>query len=318
MPVFHIGGSSVTQLGCLSQMGTYVLAPGFDAGSMLELFESERGMVALLVPTMIQAMLEHPDFRRRDLSSVRTILSGAATVPGSLVRRVKSELDCDFSILFGSTEVNGVVTQTRLDDSVEDQAETLGRALPHADIKIADPTSGDVVPIGERGEICVRGYQAMAGYQNMPEETSQTIRDGWVHTGDLGVMDDRGYIRIVGRLKDMIIRGGMNISPGEIEATISELPAIAQVSVIGLPDAKWGEIVAAVVIPADPANPPSPDALNEHCRSRLADHKSPRYWYFVDELPLTPTGKVQKFELREWASEGRIQAAEWTPPSARP
>ena len=226
MPMFHIGGAAVTEIGCLSRQGTFVLAPGFEPGAVLELLESERGNVTLVVPTMIHALLEHPDFQRRDLSSMRTILSGAAAVPAALVHRVKRELGCDFTILFGQTEINGVVCQTRIDDSVEDQSETLGQPLPHAEVKIIDPQGGAVQPLGASGEICVRGYQTMAGYHNLPDATAETIdADGWLRMGDLGIMDERGYVRIAGRLKEMIIRGGMNLYPREIEDAILDHPA---------------------------------------------------------------------------------------------
>lgn len=314
MPMFHIGGSSVTHVGCLSRRGTFVLAPGFDPASTLELIESERADVTLLVPTMILAVLDHPDFGQRDLSSLKTIISGAAAVPAALVERTRAEMGCDFSIVFGQTEINGVVTQTLLTDSVKDQAETLGRPVPNVEVKVADPETGKVLPIGEVGEIMVRGYQVMRGYYGLPEATAATIgEDGWLHTGDLGTMDDRGFLRIAGRLKDMIIRGGMNLFPREIEDVIFAHAEVSQASVVGVPDDRWGEIVAAVVVPKDPAAPPGPDALSEHCRQTLAAHKSPRLWFFVEDLPLTPSGKVQKFVLQEWIATGRIKPQEWEP-----
>ncbi|HEX4110247.1 MAG TPA: AMP-binding protein [Solirubrobacteraceae bacterium] len=317
MPMFHIAGSAVTSIGCLAQQGTYVMAPGFTPDSTLELIESERGNASLLVPTMVLAILDHPDFARRDLSSMTTVLSGAAAVPAALVERTRRELGCGFTILFGQTEINGVVSQTRLDDSVLDQAETLGQPLPNVEVKIADPATGAVLPIGEAGEIMVRGYQNMQGYHGMPDATATAIeRDGWLHTGDLATMDDRGFLRIAGRLKDMIIRGGMNLFPREIEDVIFDHPRVAQVSVLGIPDEKWGELVGAVVIATDPDDPPSPDELNEHCRARLAAHKSPRHWYFVQEFPLTPSGKIQKFKLSELIAGGAIAAVDWDPSAA--
>ena len=318
MPMFHIGGAAVTEIGCLSQRGTFVLAPGFEPGAMLELIESERGNATLVVPTMIHALLEHPDFQRRDLSSMRTILSGAAAVPAALVLRVKRELACEFTILFGQTEINGVVCQTRLDDSVQDQSETLGQPLPHAEVRIIDPRTGEVQPLGVSGEICVRGYQNMAGYHNLPDATRETISaDGWLRMGDLGIMDERGFVRIAGRLKEMIIRGGMNLYPREIEDAILEHPGVAQVSVLGIPSEKWGEVVGAVVLSRDPAHPPAPQELNDHCRERLAAHKSPALWYFVDAYPLTPSGKIQKFKLLESIETEELTPEPWTPLAAR-
>jgi fatty-acyl-CoA synthase len=307
MPMFHIGGAAVAGMGCLSRRGTFVLAPGFDPGGLLELLESERGNVTLIVPTMILAVLDHPSFPERDLSSMTTVLSGAAAVPGALVRRTTEQIGCGFSILFGQTEINGVVCQTRLDDDIRDQAETLGQPLPNAEVKIADPVDGAVMAIGEVGEICVRGYQTMQGYYGMAQETSAAIgEDGWLRTGDLGVMDERGYVKIAGRLKDMIIRGGMNLFPREIEEVIFDHPDVAQASVIGVPDERLGEVVAAVVLPRDPAAPPDPGELAAFCRERLARHKAPALWFFVEEYPLTPSGKVQKFKLQELVASGAI------------
>lgn len=309
MPMFHIGGPVVTELATITSRGTYVLVPGFDPQLMLELIESERGNATLIVPTMILALLEHPDFTSRDLSSMKTILTGAAVVPAALVHRTKEAFKSDLSILFGQTEVNGVVCQTSIDDSVEDQSETLGKPLPHAEVCIADPDAGEFVPIGATGEIWVRGYQNMLGYYGLEKETRETIRsDGWLRTGDMGVMDERGYFKIAGRIKDMIIRGGMNIYPREIEDVLFAHAQVAQVSVVGIPDERWGEAIAAVVLPADRFNPPPVEELHAHCRAHLAAHKSPVAWYFVDEYPLTPSGKIQKFVLQEWIAEGRLTA----------
>ncbi len=310
MPMFHVGGGAVCRIGCLSQRGTFVLAAGFDAGGLLELIESERGNTTLVVPTMILAMLSHETFPSRNLSSMVTVLSGAADVPAALVERTKSEIGCQFSILFGQSEMNGVISQTRLSDDVRDQAETVGIPMPHLEVKIADLGDGTVVPVGRDGEICVRGYQTMRGYIGAPAETNATIdAEGWLHMGDLGTMDERGYLRITGRLKDMIIRGGLNLYPREIENVLFEHPAVDQVSVIGIPDEKWGEIVAAIVLPLDRAHPPDPEALRAYCQERLAHHKAPALWFIVEQFPLTPTGKVQKFVLQEWIATGAIQAA---------
>jgi fatty-acyl-CoA synthase len=319
MPMFHIAGSAVTEIGCLSQQGTYVLAPGFDPGSMLELIESERGNASLLVPTMILAMLGHPEFGSRDLSSMVTVLSGAAAVPAALVRRTREQLGCQFTILFGQTEINGVVTQTRIDDDISDQAETLGQPLPHVEVKVVDPADGAVLPLGDPGEICVRGYQTMQGYYGLPQATAAAIEpDGWLHTGDLGSMDERGYLRIAGRLKDMIIRGGMNIYPREIEDVIFDHERVAQVSVVGVPDQRWGEVIAAVIVPSDPSDPPAAAELNAFCRARLAAHKAPLLWFFVTEYPLTPSGKVQKFKLAQSIAAGEIAPDPWNPSSPDP
>jgi len=224
MPMFHVGGAVVTAMATLNSRGTYVLAPAFEPALMLELIESERANATLIVPTMILALLEHPDFKTRDHSSLRVILTGAATVPEALVKRTKDAFGCGVIILFGQTELNGVVTQTTLDDALEDQVQTLGRPLPRLEVRIADIGTGATQPIGVSGEICVRGYQNMHGYCGPPELTASAIdKDGWLHMGDLGAMDSRGYLRITGRLKDMVIRGGMNIYPREIERSSSRI-----------------------------------------------------------------------------------------------
>ncbi len=312
MPLFHIAGAVVTQIGTIARKGTYVLMPGFEAGRFLELIESERPDVSLIVPTMILAALEHPDLATRRCDSLRTILSGAATVPAALVHRVRQAFGCEFSILFGQTETNGVFSQTRLDDLAEDQSETLGRPLPQIEVAIMNPETGDVEPIGVAGEICIRGYQSMYGYYGLEEATRQTIReDGWLRTGDVGTMDGRGYLRIAGRLKDMIIRGGMNLYPREIEDALFDHPDVGQAAVVGVPDEKWGEIVAAVVIPAPHVRDLPVAELHRWCREKLAVHKTPALWIAVEALPLTASGKVQKFVLQEQITRGELRPVHW-------
>jgi fatty-acyl-CoA synthase len=262
---------------------------------------------------MLTALLDHPDLATRDLSSLQTVMSGAAPVPAALVRRVREALGCRVTIVFGQTELHGVISQTRLDDTPEDQSHTIGRPLPRVEVKIADIDTGEVLPVGRQGEICARGYQTMLGYFGMPEQTAAALEsDGWLHTGDLGTMDERGYLTITGRLKDMIIRGGENIYPREIEDVLSAHPAVSEVAVLGLADEKWGERVAAVVRPADPGIPPAPEALRAYCREHLAAYKAPVAWFFVSEYPVTPSGKIQKFRLRE-----DIEAGKLTPAPAR-
>lgn len=307
MPMFHIGGVA-TEVGAFAMRGTYVLMPGFDAGLMLELFESERGMTTLVVPTMLHTLLDHPDMAMRDTSSLRVIACGASAVPPPLIRRAKETFGCAFTIPFGQTELSGIFAQALPGDSTEDQCETVGRPLSQVEVKIADPITGDIRPVGEVGEIWVRGYQAMAGFFGLAEETRKTITgDGWLKMGDLATMDDRGYLRITGRLKDMIIRGGMNLYPLEIEGVLVNHPDVAQVSVVGVPDEKWGEIVGAVIRPASEDTQPDPDALDRYCREHLSAHKTPALWFFVDHFPTNATGKVQKFALQDWIASGVIQ-----------
>lgn len=307
MPMYHIGGGAVTSFGVLAFRGTFVVMHAFEPGLMLEALSTHRGTHSLLVPTMLQAMLEHPSFATADLSSMKTVMSGASAVPASLVVRTKEAFGCDFTILFGQTEMHGVVTQTRTTDSPRDQAETVGQPLPHLEVRIVDPITGETVPIGERGEICCRGYQVMLGYHDAPAATAATIDDeGWLHMGDLGTMDERGFVAITGRLKDMVIRGGMNLYPAEVEEVLSKHDRIAEVSVIGVPDEQWGEQLAAVCRLVPGAAEPDVDELRAWCRERLSAHKAPFYWAFVPSLPMTPTGKIQKYVLRDDVASDRI------------
>jgi len=319
MPMFHIGGGAVTGIGTLAMRGTYVVMPGFDAGLQLELTETYRGTTMLLVPTMLLAVLDHPDRARRDLSSVQTVLSGASIVPAELVRRTKEELGCGFSILFGQTEMHGVISQTATTDSPEDQSRTIGRPLPQAEVRIVDPATDETLPIGASGEICVRGYQTMDSYFELPDATAAAITaEGWLHSGDLGAMDERGYLTITGRLKDMIIRGGVNIYPREIEDLLASHPKVAEAAVFGVAHPTWGETVNAAIRPVDPAAPPSPDELRAFCRERLAAFKTPANWFLVDVLPATPTGKIQKFVLRDRIDAGELVATPLSTMDARP
>jgi fatty-acyl-CoA synthase len=310
MPMYHIGGGAVTELSTISWHGTYVVMPNFDPGLTLELFETYHGTHALMVPTMLIAVLDHPDFATRDKSSIKTMMSGAAAVAEQLVHRVTSQFGCQVSILFGQTEMHGVISQTRVTDSAVDQAATVGQPLPELDVKIVHPDTGEIVAPGEQGEICCRGYQNMLAYYEMPEETANTIdTDGWLHMGDIGTMDERGFIRVTGRVKDMIIRGGINLYPREIEDLLFDHPAIAEAVVLGIPDEKWGEQVGAIVRLREDVTPPDPEQLRAWCRERISAHKAPTHWFFTDAFPLTPSGKIQKFVLRDQIEAGELAAA---------
>ena len=318
MPMFHIAGDVVCEIGCYVQRGTFVLMQGFDPGLMLELIEAEKAETTLIVPTMIIALLDHPDRPKRDTSSLRTILSGAANVPAALVLRATETFGNQFCIMYGQTESNGPFLETALDDTVEDQTQTVGRPAPHSEVKIVDPVTFETMPVNKVGEIWVRGFMTMTGYYGQPEASAAALMpDGWLRTGDLGTMDDRGYFRITGRLKDMIIRGGMNLYPKEIEDVLFDHAAVGQIAVVGVPDDKWGEIVAAVVMPKDPGNPPSVDALYAHCRANLSPQKSPEQWFFVSQYPLTSTGKIQKNVIQEWIAEKKITPEQWTRPASK-
>jgi acyl-CoA synthetase (AMP-forming)/AMP-acid ligase II len=298
MPLFHTAGCVMSVLGSIACEGTLVLPPYFDPGLVLELVEAERVQCLLGVPTMLIAYVDHPRFAETDVSTVRCVITGGAVVPPTLVRRVEAAFGARLSIVFAQTEASPVITQTALDDSDEDRATTLGRPLAHTEVKIVDVTTGEPAAPDVVGEICTRGYHVMTGYFDNPHATAAAIdSDGWLHTGDLGSMDARGYFRIGGRLTDMIIRGGENIYPREIEQVLFEHEDVADVAVLGVPDATWGEQVAAFIRPAE-GRTPDPDALFAYCRERLAPFKAPRHWRVVDEFPLTPSGKVQKFVLR--------------------
>jgi fatty-acyl-CoA synthase len=295
MPLFHVAGGGLFTLGLAQTLGTHVLMPHFDPGLALELTEAYRGACVGGVPTMLTALLGHPDRAERDLSCVRYALSGGATVPAELVRHVEAAFGIPFVITFAQTESSCSITVTRASDSPADRAETLGRPLPQTEVKIIDVRTGQTVPCGTVGEICTRGYLVMDGYLGDPAATSVAIdRDGWLHTGDLGSMDSRGYCRIEGRIKEMIIRGGENISPREIEAVLLSHPAVTSAAVVGIPDRFWGEVVGAAISTSSSAAPPTGAELAGFCRARLAAYKVPVRWLFSSAFPLTATGKVCK------------------------
>jgi len=314
MPMYHIGGGAVTSFGAWAKRGTFVILPGFEPGHVLEAYETFRGTHGLLVPTMLIAMLDHPDRARRDLSGMKTVLSGAAAVPASLVRRTSELFDCRFSILFGQTETHGVISQTRVTDEPEDQANTVGQPLPQLEVALIDPATGERVGVGEQGEICCRGYQNMIGYYGLPDETAATVDDeGWLHMGDIGTMDERGYLAVTGRVKDMIIRGGMNLYPAEIEGALTDHPAVETAAVIGVPDEQWGEQVGAILRLRSGHDRPSVDELTTFLRGHIAPHKTPVFWAFRDDIPMTPSGKIQKFILREEVVKGLLTFDETRP-----
>ena len=307
MPLFHTGGCVLGALGTLWARATHIPVLMFDPALVLELIETERVGVMGAVPTMLIAMMEHPTRETRDLSSLRSVVSGGSTVPADLVRRIESTLGLRFGIVYGQTEASPVITQTRLDDTPEDKAETIGQPQPQQEVKIVSPEDGSTVPPGTIGEICSRGYNVMLGYFENPEATAETIdAEGWLHTGDLATMDERGYLRIEGRLKDMVIRGGENLYPREIEELLYTHPAVAEVAVLGIPDDTWGEELAAVVRRAPGQEAVTEQELRSFVRERLAPQKAPKRWAFLDELPLTPSGKIQKFVLRERFEKGEL------------
>ncbi len=305
MPLFHTGGCVCCVIGAVYKAATQVLIEAFDPAIVLQMFDTYHGAAMVGVPTMLIAMLEHPNFATTDLSGVKAICSGGSTVPAPLVRRLEEKLGAPFTIVFGQTECSPVAAQTAANDSVEDKAGTIGLPLPNMETKIIDPLTGETVPIGTIGEFCTRGYHIMLGYFEMPDATAAAIdKDGWLHTGDLCAMDARGFCTVEGRLKDMIIRGGENIYPRELEELLFKHPKVGEVAVIGVPHEKWGEEVAAFIRPA-PGATIEKEELIDYMRASLAPHKTPKHWFVVDAFPLTGSGKIQKFKLREVLDQGR-------------
>jgi fatty-acyl-CoA synthase len=304
MPLFHTGGCVLCVLGAVSHRATQIVVETFEPGLVLELMETYRANVLGGVPTMLIAMVEHPSFTERDLSALRTMTSGGSTVPAALVQRFEEQLGATFTIVFGQTECSPVASMTRPDDSLEDKANTLGGPMPNVEVKIIDPETGEAVPCGELGEYCTRGYHVMHEYFDNPEATAKTIDpEGWLHTGDLCSMDERGYCRVEGRLKDMIIRGGENIYPRELEELLFKHPDVGEAAVLGLPDERLGEVVGAFIRGA-PGRMPDRDELFAYLREHLSPQKTPKHWYLVEDFPMTGSGKIQKFVLRQQWVDG--------------
>jgi fatty-acyl-CoA synthase len=306
MPMFHTAGCAILTLGTVQIGGRFLIAKLFDPGHMLDIVAAEGIESFLGVPTMLIALLEAQAARPRDVGSVKLTISGGSMVPPELVRRVRQTFGCDFEIVYGQTESSPVLTQTRADDSIEDMCETAGQALPCTEISIRDPATNTVAAVGAIGEICARGYCIMTGYNDNPQATAAAIdAEGWLHTGDLGTMNARGFVKVTGRVKEMIIRGGENLFPAEIENVLLEHPDVAEVAVVGVPDEKWGEIVVCFLRLAAGATLDT-QALVAHCRANIAPQKTPARWITVNEWPLTGSGKIQKFVLRD-----RYVAGEW-------
>jgi fatty-acyl-CoA synthase len=308
LPMFHVGGCVLAGMGCLSLAGTLVVT-NFEADLALTLIEQERVTITNPVPTMVAAMMAQPSFATRDLTSLRSLISGGAPVPAEMVRRFESALGVDFTIVFGQTETSGVITMTTADDTLEDKALTSGRPLPGVEIKIADPETGATLRHGEYGELLTRGYHTMLGYHDDAEATGRTLEpDGWLHTRDLCSLDERGYITVAGRTTDMIIRGGENVYPREIEDRLFHHDALAGAVVVGLPDDYYGEIVGAFLVVKDDQQVTTAE-LAEFLRPHLSGYKIPSTWVFVSEYPQTLSGKIQKFALRDAWIRGEHVAA---------
>jgi fatty-acyl-CoA synthase len=305
VPFYHCFGMVMGNLGTLAHGACVVIpAPSFDPGATLEAVAGE-GVTSLYgVPTMFIAMLDHERFDDFDLSSLRTGIMAGSPCPIEVMKKVVERMNMsEVAICYGMTETSPVSTQTRVDDPLERRVGTVGRVGPHVEVQVVDPDSGLIVERGVPGELCTRGYSVMLGYWEDPERTAEAVdRAGWMHTGDLATMDDDGYLNIVGRSKDMVIRGGENVYPREIEEFLYTHQGIADVAVIGVPDERYGEELCAWIIPR-PGATLQEDAIRQFCRARLAHFKVPRYVLFVDEFPMTVTGKVQKFKMREASIE---------------
>jgi len=306
VPYYHCFGMGMGNLACTSHGATAVIpAPGFDPAATLRAVQDERCTSLYGVPTMFIAELALPDFGDYDLSSLRTGIMAGSPCPVEVMKRVVEEMGMtDVTICYGMTETSPVSTQTGADDDLDHRTSTVGRVHPHLEVKIVDPATGLTVPRGETGEFCTRGYSVMLGYWNEPEKTAEVLDAArWMHTGDLAVMDADGYVNIVGRIKDMVIRGGENVYPREIEEFLYTHPDVVDAQVIGVPDERYGEELMAWVRLRPGAEPLTAEGLREFCAGRLAHYKIPRYVKVVDDFPMTVTGKVRKVEMRQASIE---------------
>ncbi len=302
VPFYHCFGMVMGNLACTSHGATMVIpGPAFDPVATLTAVADEKCTSLYGVPTMFIAELALENIGAFDLSSLRTGIMAGSPCPTEVMKQVIERMGmAEVSICYGMTETSPVSLQTRSDDSIEQRVSTVGRVGPHLEVKIVDPVLGETLPRGEAGELCTRGYSVMIGYWEQPDKTAEAIdSDGWMHTGDIGVMDGDGYVAITGRIKDMVIRGGENIYPREVEEFLYTHPDILDAQVIGVPDEKYGEELMAWIQLRDGAAPLDSDAVRQFCDGRLAHYKIPRYVHIVDEFPMTVTGKVRKVEMRE-------------------
>jgi len=302
VPLFHCFGCVLGIMAVFSHGATAVMVEQFDPLLVLASVQKAKATALYGVPTMYFAELNHPMFNMFDLSSLRTGIMSGTLCPVELMRRVMTEMHMpEITIPYGLTEAAPVFIMSGVNDSIERRCTTVGTGQPHIEIKLIDPETGNVVPPNTPGEICCRGYNVMKGYYNMPEETARAIdSEGWLHSGDLGEVDEEGYYKITGRLKDMIIRGGENIYPREIEEFLMSHPNVEQAEVVGIPDQRYGEIAGAFIIPAL-GKSVSEEELREFCRQNIAFYKTPAHFFIVKEFPQTASGKIQKFKLREQA-----------------
>ncbi|MDZ5710850.1 AMP-binding protein [Jeotgalibacillus haloalkalitolerans] len=304
VPFFHCFGCVLGTLAAVTHGSTMVLLEQFDPLKVLKAVQEEKCTALHGVPTMFIAELNHPDYHTFDTSSLRTGIMAGSPCPIEVMKKVIGDMGADeITICYGQTESSPVITQTRPDDAIEKRVATVGKPHPDVEVKIIDPVSGQEVQTGEPGELCTRGYLIMKGYYKNEEATDAAIdHEGWLHTGDIAVMDEDGYIAITGRIKDMIIRGGENIYPREIEEFLYQHPAIQDVQVVGVPDARYGEELMAWIILKEGAAL-TEEELRQYCRGKISHHKIPRYIEFTDAYPMTASGKIQKYVLREMSLE---------------
>lgn len=302
VPLFHCFGLVLAMLASITHSCSMVILDHYNPIKVLRTVQDNECTALHGVPTMFIAMLEHPEFKNYKFPKLRTGIMAGSPCPVKVMRQVIEEMNLtEITIAYGQTESSPVCTQTTPDDSLEQRVSTVGKPLPHIEVKIADPETGKTMPPNTSGEICVRGYSIMKGYYKMPEATATAIdKDGWLHTGDLGSVDENGYFKITGRIKDMIIRGGENIYPKEIEEFLYTHPDVKDVQVIGMPSKEYGEEIMACIILKDGCTL-SQDDVKEYVRSHMARHKTPKYVKFMDEFPMTASGKIQKYRMREAA-----------------
>ena len=302
VPFFHCFGCVLGVMACVTHATTMVPVEIFDPLKVLQTIEKEKCTAVHGVPTMFIAELEHPDFKNFDLTTLRTGIMAGSNCPIEVMKKVNSDMHAsEITIAYGQTESSPVITQTRTDDALELRVATVGRSLPDVETKIVDIETNETLPPGKQGELCTRGYHVMKGYYKMPEETARAIdSENWLHTGDLAIMDENGYCKITGRIKNMIIRGGENIYPREIEEFLYTHPKVSDIQVYGVPDKKYGEQVMAAVI-LKKGMTMTEDEVRDFCRNKIANYKIPKYVTFVDGYPMTASGKIQKFKMREMA-----------------
>jgi fatty-acyl-CoA synthase len=308
LPMFHTAACVVGTLGPLWIGGTEVLMGRFEPTAVLDAMRREHVNVLFFVPTMLKALVAAQGDSAQPAPRLSTCLGGASTVPAELIEAAERTFGATVVNVFGQTELAPVLTATRPDDDRDDQLATVGRPLPQVDCKVVDPTTGAVVPVGQPGEICARGYQQMIGYLHDPAATAAGVdAEGFVHTGDLGVMDERGYLTHTGRLKELIIRGGENIAPADVEECLAMHEAVAEACAFGLPDDRLGEVVAVVIVAGGPLPADMADQLCAHAAKYLTPHKVPQRWFLASDLPKTPTGKVRRFALPDLIAQGSVR-----------